>query len=380
MTIDYLYSLGYHRVEPGLSRVKALLKNLQNPQDDFKSIHIAGTNGKGSVSEFITSILVEAGFKVGTFTSPHLVDFRERIRINDKMIPAAELEKLILKIKPFISEHTFFEAVTAIAFEYFKKQKVDYAVVEVGMGGRLDATNVLSPKVSIITNIGIDHVEHLGKTIDEIAYEKSGIIKNVPLVTTKKEYITKKCDIQLAKPYFGEVSMKGSFQHLNAGVAKKTAEILKINKEFIKSGLKKAYWPGRLDYVKKNLVFDCAHNAMAAKCLAREIQDAVFVLGIMKDKDIKGMCREFSKAGNRFIACRPEIERSAEPSEIAKYLDCEIIPDLKKGIQEAMKSEKLVCVTGSIFTIGEAFKKLGLKPFNTHVDEGCVNECKEDFE
>lgn len=364
MSVEYLYSLGYQRIEPGLERIQTLLSD--RPQDSFKSIHVAGTNGKGSVCAFLTSILMKSGYRVGTFTSPHLVDFHERIRINNEMIPDSELKRIVEKLKPRISNHSFFEAVTAVAFHYFKEQKVDWAVVEVGMGGRLDATNVLNPEVSVITNIGIDHARHLGKTIEEIAHEKSGIIKNTPVVTFQPHLI-KKGDLRIADSYEGKLKMKGSFQHINAGIAKKTAEVIGIPGSEIKTGLSDAYWPGRFDYVADNLVLDCAHNVDGAKTLVNEVKDAVLVLGIMKDKDIKGMANEFKKAG-RFIACKPKVERSADPAEIAQHLDCEIIPDLCRAIERARSYNKLVCVTGSIFTVGEAFECLGLKPFNTKVD------------
>lgn len=369
MSVEYLYNLGYQRVEPGLERIQELLEKLGNPHKDFKSIHVAGTNGKGSVCQFLTTILMKAGYRTGTFTSPHLVNFGERIRINNLMIPEKELNQLIEKVKPFVNNHSFFEVVTAIAFLYFSRQKVDIAVIEVGMGGRLDATNVINPEVSIITNISIDHTKHLGITLDEIAYEKSGIIKNTPVVTTSKEIIKKDCKLHIAKPYENEIRMKGEFQKINAGLAKNTAEILGVNEIHIFEGLKEAYWPGRFDFVQKNLLFDCAHNCEGIKTLVKEMGDAVYVLGIMKDKDIKAMCGQFSELKNsKFIATKPKIERSAEPQEIAKYLDAEIIPDLsdaiKKAKEYAIAENNMVCITGSIFTVGEAFEVLGIKPFD----------------
>lgn len=363
MSLEYLYSLGYNQIKPGLERVQKLLQKLDNPQDNFKSIHVAGTNGKGSVCAYMTSILMQQGYTVGTFTSPHLLDFRERIRINNKMIPYNHLHDMVEKLKPFVTDQTFFEVVTSLAFLYFSEQKVDYAVVETGMGGRLDATNEINPQVSVITNISIDHSHFLGNSFEEIAHEKSGIIKDAPVITPSADYVTKDCDLRIAPPYNGPISMNGSFQRENAGLAKKAAQVLEITEDAIAEGIKNTYWPGRLDYID-NLVLDAAHNVESIRKLVKEVNCDVFILGIMKDKDIEGICRELPDA--RIIACKPNAERSADPEDIAKHIDCEIVPDLCEAIKKV--KDKRVCVTGSIFTVAEAFECLGLQPFDTQVD------------
>ena len=183
--IKYLYSLERKKGSKlGLKNIKELLRKINNPEKDLKCIHVAGTNGKGSVCAMISSVLQEAGYKVGMYTSPHLSDFRERFLINNKKISKKNIIKYFLEVKKFVDEQTFFEVITAMAFLYFKAEKVDFLVLEVGLGGRLDATNVVRPLISVITNVDIEHTDFLGKKIERIAYEKAGIIKeNIPVVT-----------------------------------------------------------------------------------------------------------------------------------------------------------------------------------------------------
>ena len=179
-----LYSLDTPKYTLGLGRINDLLKKLNNPEKKLKCIHVAGTNGKGSVCAMISSILQDAGYNVGMYTSPHLKKFNERIRINNKLITDKDIVKYYLKIKKYATDQTFFDMTTAMAFLYFYDEKVDFSVMETGLGGRLDSTNVITPVVSIITNVGIEHTEYLGSTIEKIAYEKAGIIKkNVNVIT-----------------------------------------------------------------------------------------------------------------------------------------------------------------------------------------------------
>lgn len=366
----------------GLKNIKELMISLKNPQDNFKSIHIAGTNGKGSVCSLISSILEKQGYNVGVYTSPHLVDFRERIKINGKQISKKDLIKTFKKIKPFIRDQTFFEVVTAIAFTYFQEKKVDFAIIEVGLGGRLDATNIIIPIVSVITNISLEHTEHLGDTIEKIAFEKSGIIKeNIPLVTSNDckgiSVIKKICKSKKSKIYFSttkkiKTSLKGEFQNENASIGLKVIDVLsknyKIKKKKIESGLMSAKWPGRFDFVSKNLIFDCAHNPKAALVLSKEIKnlnyDKIYlVLGIMKDKDIEGMCKSLESVADEIIICKPKIKRSAEPSDIKKFLNKKliVIKNVGKALSYAKKKagkNDLVLLTGSIFTVGEGFSNI----------------------
>ena len=208
--IKYLYSLERKKGSKlGLKNIRNLLKKVNNPEKSLKVIHVAGTNGKGSVCAMISSILQEAGCKVGMYTSPHLKDFRDRFLINNKKIIKNDVVKYFLKVKKFIDEQTFFEVITAMAFLYFNDEKVDFLVLEVGLGGRLDATNVVKPLVSVITNIDIEHTDFLGKTLEKITHEKAGIIKkNIPVITGAKgkslKIIKKVCKKNHCKLFINE--------------------------------------------------------------------------------------------------------------------------------------------------------------------------------
>jgi dihydrofolate synthase / folylpolyglutamate synthase len=298
--LDYLYNLERFGIKLGLDVIKELLHKLDNPQNKFKSVHIAGTNGKGSTACFLDSILRSSGKKVGLYTSPHLVKFNERIQINGKDISDLDLVRLTTKIKNICEQNkieaTFFEFTTAIAFLYFAENNVDYSVIETGLGGRLDATNVLTPELSLITNIDIDHTKHLGDTKEKIAVEKAGIIKENSLVLTAeqdpsileifsnvcKEKKSKLCvlddkfDIKLINSdLHGQefsvtgkmeggftIKMLGQHQIRNAVLAIMGARKLGISQEEISEGLKNAYWPARLDIIKQDplVLVDCAHN------------------------------------------------------------------------------------------------------------------------
>jgi len=268
-----LYSLESVKFKQTLANMRLLLKKLNNPEKKLKCIHVAGTNGKGSVCAMISSILQEAGYKVGMYTSPHLKRFNERIRINNKLITDKDIVKYYLRVKKHVTDQTFFEMTTAMAFLYFKEKNVDFAVLETGLGGRLDTTNVITPLISIITNIGLEHTEYLGNTIEKIAQEKAGIIKeNIPVVTaaegialaTIKNASNNKnskliiINNKIIKNYKNiKLNLKGVFQIENAAIAAKTIEILKnnskiiINKKNIINGLKNAKWPGRFQFIAK---------------------------------------------------------------------------------------------------------------------------------
>ncbi len=369
-TIVYLYSRGLFAIKLGLNNITELMEKLGNPQRKFKSIHIAGTNGKGSVCAFLSSILQKQGYKVGVYTSPHLVDFRERIRINNKKISKNKVVSLVERIKPLVDTHTYFEIVTAMAFLYFKEQKVDFALVEVGMGGRLDATNVIKPEVAVITSISKEHTKHLGKTIEKITYEKAGIIKkgvdvvasvhNDGLKQIKPVCHIKDCRLNLVEPAEVESNLKGRFQYENLGIALKVIELLRekgyeISEESVKAG------------------FDCAHNPDGAETLVNEINNLSYdrlyvILGIMKDKDIEGICRPLEKIADEIIVTKPEITRAAEPEEIKNFIKKEvrIIRNVKEALDYAMgkaKKKDLVVLTGSIFTVGEGFSAIKKDPF-----------------
>ncbi len=377
-----LYSLDSPKFTQTLINQKALLKKLKNPEKELKCIHVAGTNGKGSVCAMLSSILTDAGYKVGMYTSPHLKKFNERIRINNKLITDKDIAKLYLKVKPHITNQTFFEITTSMAFLYFNEKKVDFIVLETGLGGRLDSTNVIKPLISIITNVGMEHTEHLGNSIEKIAYEKAGIIKkNIPVVTAaegialaaikktsnKKNsplIIIKKNKIKKIK-----LNLNGKFQITNAAIAEKTIDTLKnnynikINKKNITNGLKNTKWPGRFQFINKNTLVDCAHNPDGFKLLVKELKNInynklILVVGFSNDKDINSISKIIKNKASKTIITKSSNERAAEPKIIKKYFNKNaiIINNPKNALKYAKKAaakKDLILITGSIFLVGE---------------------------
>jgi len=398
--LEEIYSLDIKKWTLGLDRIEALLKKLGNPEKSLKCIHIAGTNGKGSVCAMISSVLVNAGYKVGMYTSPHLKTFNERIRINNKLISDKDIVKYYLKVKKHVDGQSFFEITTAMAFLYFAEKNADFAVLEVGLGGRLDATNVVTPLVSIITNIGLEHTEFLGNTLEKIAYEKAGIIKkNVPVVTaaegialaTIKKISNKKnskliiinkdsIKIKYNKNFdfkgYKNIELKklnGQFQALNAAIAIKAIDAiknnynLKINEDNIKKGLLNAKWPGRFQFIGKNILADCAHNPHGFKVLVKELmhigyKQLIMVLGFSNGKDIESIYRIINPLINpladKIILTKSSNERAAEPETIRKYFNKNsiIIKNPENALNYAKNiAEKgdLILIAGSIFLVGE---------------------------
>jgi len=410
-TIKYITSLNKFGIKLGLRRIKKLLDALGNPEKDFRAIHVAGTNGKGSVCAMTASILRECGYKTGLYTSPHLIDFRERIIINGKKIPKNDVCKLMKKIRQAAGKMkihpTYFEVITALAFKYFSEEKVDFAVVEVGMGGRFDATNVVEPEVSIITNVFLEHTAYLGRTIKKIAKEKAGIIKNKrPVITSatgdaikviekkcnetksnlivlnKKSFVKKKIGLKnqrfvvfgLNGKYDIETKLVGQHQMLNACCAVVCAELLGIDKNKIIKGLKKASWPGRFETIQKKptIILDSAHNPDGIEALKKTLLEIfgdkkiIFLVSICSDKDIKKMIKEISPLTKELIITRHNVmNRAAEPEKIKsiakRYIDKitikEEIKDAAKYVKNITKAEDVICITGSIFTVAE-FKKV----------------------
>jgi len=380
--IKFLYSLEGKKYNLDLKAINSLLNKLGNPEKNLKVIHVAGTNGKGSTCAIISSILQEAGYKVGMYTSPHLKKFNERIKTNEKDITDKDILKYFNKIIRFYNNETFFEFTTALAFLYFYEKKVDFLVLEVGLGGRLDATNVITPLVSVITNISLEHQQYLGNTISEIAYEKAGIIKNnVPVVTgaagealkeitkiakknNSKLYVVKKNGKHL------KLALNGEFQRHNALIALKTIDLLKnkykITNDNIQKGLLKVKWPGRLEFISENVLVDCAHNLDAVKVLRKELlkikkeyKKIILVIGILKDKNYKAMLKTITPLADFVILTKPNINRAADPKILSKYVKKDKIiihniPEAVKYAKEIAKKDDLILVTGSIYTVGEA--------------------------
>ena len=395
--IKYLYSLDRKKGSKlGLGNIKNLLKKIGNPEKNLKCVHVAGTNGKGSVCAMVYSILQKAGHKVGMYTSPHLEDFRDRFLINNKKISKNDIVRYFLKVKKFIDEQTFFEVITAMAFLYFNEKKVDFLVLEVGLGGRLDATNVVNPLISVITNVDIEHTDFLGKKIENIAYEKAGIIKEkIPVVTgargkvlsvIKKICKEKNSKLSINKKYkktngnFNinnyknlKLNLKGNFQLKNASIAITTIDVLNnqynLNIKHIKNGLKNVKWPGRFEFIKKNILVDCAHNPAAFKVLAKElrmlkIKKLILVIGILNDKDIKKMIEIIEPFAGKIILTQPENPRAEEPLKIKRFIKnknkVKIIKNVKKAVEYAKKiaqKDNLILITGSCFVVGAAIKK-----------------------
>jgi len=384
--------------------MKALLLALGNPQNDLKFIHVAGTNGKGSVTCMLSNILKDAGYKVGMNTSPYIEEFSERLQINnipidgEKLvrytnIVANEVEKLN---KNGISPIEF-EIITAIGFLYFKDEKCDYVVLECGLGGRFDATNVIDkPELSVICSLGLDHTEILGETLDKIAFEKAGIIKPgcpvvvygenddiaIDVIKKKSEncasmlYLSdgsvKVISQSLEKTVFSlgdeeyEISLLGEHQIKNASLAIKAAEILGIKKESIKSGISKARWKCRFEKVREGFIIDGAHNYDGVKSFAESVKnymdsdENIFIIGMLNDKDFSKSAKELSKLKGRFIITDVPSYRQTDGSSVfesmKKYIDDVIyIKDYKEALKKAKELKSgtgFVCIAGSLYLAG----------------------------
>ena len=413
-----MYGLRRFGIKLGLATIKRILKGLDNPQDTYGCIHIAGTNGKGSVASALASILSFAGYKTGLYTSPHLVRFNERIMINNRAISNHDVVAAYSAVKEVHHgkrEPTFFEFSTAMALYEFGRQKVDWAVIETGMGGRLDATNIIKPALSIITNISIEHKEYLGNTIPQIAGEKAGIIKRrTPVVTgvRKKQALAVIDRVAGAKAaplyrrgkdfkvrrhssgaftYYGidhvwrelKIGLLGNHQVQNASLALAACEILNRKKvdlpvKSIRTGLTEMQWPGRLEIVSWDpfILLDGAHNLTAARNLAKylssklEHQNITLVIGMLDDKPYKAILRSLVPLSNRVILTRPKIDRGLPTQTLniaTKDLAAEvtIIPSVEKAVQYAISTagtRDAVCIAGSLYVVGEAkvaLQKLG---------------------
>ena len=407
--IEYLFGLQKYGIKFGLSKTSNLMKSFGNPHHGQVYIHIAGTNGKGSVAALLETILINSGLKVGFYSSPHLVRFTERFRINKKEIKPDMVARLVEELRGVIDPSqppTFFEVTTAMALVYFAREKTDIAIMEVGMGGRLDATNIVRPIISVITNISLEHQFFLGRRLIDIAGEKAGIIKRgVDLVTavTQPSVIKLFKDICAKKKapfwrvgehvrfrtngkvlnYYGiehvykalELGLMGRFQARNAALSLAVTELLmkkgyKISSQQIRDGLVHTTWPGRMHIVSRKpmIILDGAHNPSAirelASTLARDFKyrRLILVLGIMEDKDIDKMIKRITSMADYVIYTRPDYYRSADPTrlmEVAKPLGKpgEIIRKISDALNKAKEmagSQDLILICGSLFTVGEA--------------------------
>ncbi len=393
----------------GLSTIRKLLRGLGNPQNRFASIHVAGTNGKGSVAAALSSILQAAGYKVGLYTSPHLVRFNERICINNRQISNEAVVSSYRAVKAVDygkRDPTFFEYTTAMALYEFSEQNVDWAVIETGMGGRLDATNIIRPAITIITNISLEHRLYLGNTIAKIAGEKGGIIKkNVPVVTgvKQKQAISVLKSIASTKSasfyrcgetfrvkrnpngtftYFGietrwpnmATGLTGSHQIDNAALALAACEVLNkkttLSITSIKKGMLNTQWPGRLEVVRQSpfVLLDGAHNLIAARTLKKYLsahlanRNITMVVGILDDKPYESMLKTLLPGCKRVIVTRAKIDRALPPEtlhNIARRIvpNTKIVSDVSGAVEYAIKTtppKDAICIAGSLYVVGEA--------------------------
>ena len=385
-------NIGGSAYKKDLINITKLSEYLNNPHNSFKSVHIAGTNGKGSTAHMIASILQEGKYKVGLYTSPHLKDFRERIKINGKMINKDFVSDFILKNMDFFNQNSFsfFEMTVGMAFEYFKKNSVDIAIIETGMGGRLDSTNIISPELSVITNVSMDHVKFLGNTIEDIAIEKAGIIKShIPVVIGEKQndvsnVFINKAEEKKSKIFFAEdfnikeykCELKGSYQKKNIKTAIVAIELLndteiKINEKNRVDGLNKIIQNtgirGRWEIIgnKPLIICDVAHNIDALSIVINDIMSIKsnkihFVLGFVNDKNLGSIVDIFPESSNYYFA-KPNIERGLDELELQElFKNNNRIGESYSSIEQAFKSaikqsdpNDVIYIGGSTFVVSE---------------------------
>nr|MBN2277549.1 bifunctional folylpolyglutamate synthase/dihydrofolate synthase [candidate division Zixibacteria bacterium] len=407
--LDFIMRRELFGIKLGLENIAGFLDRIGNPQNRFRSIHVAGTNGKGSTCAYIEAILRQAGYKTGIFTSPHLVDYRERIRIGGKQIDKKYVTDFVAKYRYVISRRhiTFFEACTAMAFNYFADHKVDIAVVEVGLGGRLDATSTLTPLLSIITDISYDHTNILGDTLTKIAYEKAGIIKpGIPILTgvMKAEPLAeitrvsqergapllclkKNAFIENGQPFrfdykFNDLTLKnlepslaGNHQIRNAALAVAAADMLlpmgfNLRSRDIRIGLNKAVWPGRFQKLKRPgrplIIMDVGHNPGGIKSLVdcfRKLypgRRADIVIGFVKNKDLGKSVGFIKRIARRVEIARLNTHRTADPEEIAVYFEpwkdmtiSDSVVNSARKLVESSGPDDIIIICGSHYAVGD---------------------------
>lgn len=417
-TLAYLDSLGKFGINLGMERIEDLLKELNNPEQKVRTIHVTGTNGKGSVTSMITNILLVSGLKVGKFTSPHLVRYNERIEVDGEEISDEDFALVVTAVRRAVEsvmakgtdQPTQFEVLTAAAFLHFALQKLDYAVIEVGLGGLWDSTNVITPVVSVITNVSLDHTDRCGKTVEEIAMQKAGIIKDgVPVVTAAEGEalgpiqamaLFKQAPLYIyGKAFTGqevassmegqtftlsagdyhsnyEPKLPGAHQILNTAVAVVAAKLAskqdsRINELALHQGVALTKWPGRLERISQNpdVILDGAHNPAGAAVLRAALdkyysgKKICFIFGMMGDKDISQVITTlFRKEDTIYTVRADEGARAAEPEALAEQIgsQAQAMHDLAAAYKTALAEvgeDGLVCVCGSLYLVG-TFKKM----------------------
>lgn len=414
--VAYLDSCVAFGIKPGLERIKALLQAMDNPETAYKTIHITGTNGKGSVTALVDSVLTHSGRRVGRFTSPHLISYTERICVNGRSITEEAFGELIAKVAEVVAKlvaaglepPTQFEVLTAAAFLFFREQGVDYAVIEVGLGGLLDSTNVITPEVSVITNVTIDHQAYCGNTVEEIATHKAGIIKpKVPVVTAAQhgalEVIKQKAK-ELKAPIFvfnedfsiksrsampeGQMitledkaghkdmlftTLAGVHQAVNLACAAEALRVLMkadtaISEETLREGLARAKWAGRFEIMKRLdriFIFDGAHNANGAEAFHLTYDELfkdkpkTMVLAVLADKEVQAVVDQLVGSKDTVITVPAPTPRSFTPEELASHIGSQVTTatSVTEGLERALaitKSGDIIAVAGSLYILGEA--------------------------
>jgi dihydrofolate synthase/folylpolyglutamate synthase len=421
-TIDYLYGIRLFGQKLGLETTRYLLRSMGDPQKSLRFIHIAGTNGKGSVAAMLHAVLSRAGYKTGLYTSPHLVSFCERFQINGQSIAESDVIRLVEQLKrllesvtahPEFRAPTFFEAVTAVALQYFHEQKTDVVVWETGLGGRLDATNVVTPLASVITNIAFDHTQYLGETLTQIAMEKCGIIKpGVPVITASvaeevlrviratataqgcpltivgqdvhatrlsEDEQGQRVELTGTRQDYGPVTIPllGAHQTINCATAVVALEAsgLPVTPQQVSKGLSQTTWPGRFQIVNHNptVVLDGAHNAAAADRLAATLrercagQKLTLIFGVLRDKNYDQMCQILAPLAERILCVPVNSERTCDPDQLARWcmatnprLRITIARNLTEAYAQARsENAEAIVIAGSLFLVGEALDRLG---------------------
>ena len=403
--IEYIHSVFWKGSIPGLDRISELLEKMGNPQDSLKYVHIAGTNGKGSTAAMTASILRKAGYRTGLYTSPYIYRFHERIQIDGEQISDEDLIAVTEYVKPLADsmaqQRTEFELVCGIAFEYFKRKNCDIVVLEVGMGGEFDATNVIKvPEVAVITNIGLDHTDVLGSTLEEIALTKAGVFKEggnavvyrgTPSVEAVFEDVCKQRNVSLKKADFDSLVLRshglegqvfdcgsrkglqlpllGDHQLHNASVVLSIADTLKekgwnISEQNIYDGIRDVSWPGRFDIVNRDPLFiiDGGHNPQCIEALVKNIQDYlqdkkdIALTGVLADKDYGDMYKPVMDLVEEFVCITPDNPRKMEAEDLAKYLSAAgakatASENTHAGVKKAGKDGAILCF-GSLYSIG----------------------------
>ena len=402
--LEFLYSLRVFGAKFGLENTLELAARLGNPQARLRFIHVAGTNGKGSTCAMLEGIYRAAGLRVGLFTSPHLVSFRERLQVNRRLIDEAEVVRLLSELRPALAQFppghhpTFFEVVAVMALKFFEAQHCDLVIWETGLGGRLDATNIVTPLASVITNIALDHQQWLGETLAQIAAEKAGIIKpGIPVFTAVMvpealEVITAAAQSNHASltritpeqvsalPY--AVALPGEHQKWNAALALAVVAGLQsqlpVSVEALQAGLRTADWPGRLQRIVRpggqQILLDGAHNLAGAEVLRRALevelsgQKMVFIFGALADKKWLEICQILAPLADEVFAVPVASERTAAAAELAAVFR-QVNPACQTTVAEnvaaalnACKDKPLVVVTGSLYLVGEALEHLAMVP------------------